>query len=296
MRLFYNVCRALCALTLCSLFPPSRSSVPYEKGFSMLYYLETIVGTSNFEKFAKAYVQHFKFKTVTSGAFKDLFLEFCRPPTTLNEEQKKEVAAIDWTTILHAPGMPPYTHDFSNSLSADSHALGQKWISAFNSGNYKGAFAPADIEPWSTQQRLIFLDVLLEHFDKSKLPPSKEFLAELDKAYGLTPVKNAEIRFKWQCLCIRGEYKMILPHVKEFLVKQGRMKFVRPLYRQLASSKMGAEQAQELFEKKHLMYHPIARKMVKSDLEKIKAKKSKSGYATAVCVGVNVAFFLLSLL
>ena len=43
---------------------------------------------------------------------------------------------------------------------------------------------------------------------------------------------------------------MILPHVKEFLVKQGRRKFVRPLYRQPASSKMGAEQAQELFEKK----------------------------------------------
>ena len=59
---------------------------------------------------------------------------------------------------------------------------------------------------------------------------------------------------------------MILPHVKEFLVKQGRMKFVRPLYRQPASSKMGAEQAQELFEKKHLMYHPIARKMVKSQV------------------------------
>jgi len=173
----------------------------------MLYYLETMVGTSNFEKFAKAYVQHFKFKTVTSGAFKDLFLEFCRTPTTLNEEQKKEVAAIDWTTILHAPGMPPYTHDFSNSLSADSHALGKKWISAFNWGNNKlqgsicsgghgavvHAAAPAPDLPRCVP--------LLEHFEKSTLPPSKELLAGLDKACGLTPVKNAEIRFKWGSVC-----------------------------------------------------------------------------------------------
>jgi len=274
----------------------SFSSVPYEKGFSLLYYLETMVGTSNFEKFAKAYIQHFKFKTVTSGAFKDLFLEFCRTPTTLTDKQKKAVGAIDWDTIFHAPGMPPYTHDFTNTLSADSAALGKKWINASNSDNFKCDFAAADIETWSTQQRLIFLDTLLEHFDKRKEPPSKLFLTELDKAYGLTPVKNAEIRFKWQSLCIRGEYKMILPHVKEFLVKQGRMKFVRPLYRQLASSKMGAEQAEELFERKSGLYHPIARKMIRSDLDKIKAKKTKSGYATAVCIGFNVAFLLLSLL
>ena len=32
------------------------SSVPYEKGFNLLYYLESIVGTEQFEKFAGEYI------------------------------------------------------------------------------------------------------------------------------------------------------------------------------------------------------------------------------------------------
>lgn len=32
------------------------SSVPYEKGFNLLNYLEGIVGTALFESFAKAYI------------------------------------------------------------------------------------------------------------------------------------------------------------------------------------------------------------------------------------------------
>lgn len=52
------------------------SSVPYEKGFNLLNYLETIIGTEHFEAFAKAYIDKFKFKTATTGAFRDFFVEF----------------------------------------------------------------------------------------------------------------------------------------------------------------------------------------------------------------------------
>ncbi len=280
----------------------SFSGVPYEKGFSLLYYLETLVGTPNFEKFAKLYVNTFKFKTVTSGTFKDCFLEFCRTPTTLTEAQKKAVEKIDWNNLFHAPGMPVAVHDFSNSLSVGSKELAQKWISAFVSGTYvAGSFTSTGMAGWSTQQKLIFLDCLLEHSDANGAL-SSQFLEQLDNTYAWTTLQNAEIRLKWQSLCLRGEYALILPHVQEFLLKQGRMKFVRPLYRLLGNSKIGAQLAFDLFAEHSSIYHPIARKMIRSDLDKIKAKRTdvkgekKFGFSAAMCVGVTLAFYLTALL
>ena len=64
----------------------------------------------------------------------------------------------------------------------------------------------------------------------------------------------------------QGEALWIIPKVLEFLAEQGRMKFVRPLYRALAGLKQGPDLARETFSKLHSLYHPIARKMVASDL------------------------------
>eukprot|EP00605_Chrysophyceae_sp_TOSAG23-4_P001888 GSChrysophyteH1.ASY1.ANO1.2084.1 assembled CDS len=198
----------------------SFSSVPYEKGFTMLYHLETLIGSSNFERFAKHYIDTFKFKTVTSGTFKDCFIKWCNDQK-LPQGIMKAVKEIDWDDLFHSP-------DASKSLA-------ESWIQA----------------GWNTQQKLIFLDELLEY--------------------------NAEIRFKWQNLCIKSEVAWILPSAKELLLSQGRMKFTRPLYRLLAASKMGATLAHETFAQNSSIYHPICRKMVKSDLEKAAGRRGWVG-------------------
>jgi leukotriene-A4 hydrolase len=38
------------------------SSIPYEKGFQFLFYLENVVGNENFEKFLSSWLQTFKYK------------------------------------------------------------------------------------------------------------------------------------------------------------------------------------------------------------------------------------------
>ncbi len=47
---------------------------------------------------------------------------------------------------------------------------------------------------------------------------------------------------------------------------QGRMKYLRPLYRSLYRSKMGRALALSTFEEVRASYHPIASKMVAADL------------------------------
>ena len=59
----------------------------------------------------------------------------------------------------------------------------------------------------------------------------------------------------------------IVPHVIEFVKEQGRMKFVRPLYRDLYGWEEKRSIAVETFEGWRENYHPIAAKMLASDLK-----------------------------
>jgi leukotriene-A4 hydrolase len=52
------------------------SSVPYEKGFSLLYYLETVVGAAPFAAFLHDYIQTFKFKSLTAADFRAYFCTY----------------------------------------------------------------------------------------------------------------------------------------------------------------------------------------------------------------------------
>ena len=58
----------------------------------------------------------------------------------------------------------------------------------------------------------------------------------------------------------------MLPLAVQFLKEQGRMKFLRPLYRALFRSKMGKQAALDTFKEAGGSYHPIAAKMVAADL------------------------------
>ena len=73
------------------------SSVPYEKGFNLLYYLEQLVGAERFLVFAKTYIQKFKFSCVTTGQFRDCFVEYfmtLRPPAAPSSSASLQVASV----------------------------------------------------------------------------------------------------------------------------------------------------------------------------------------------------------
>ena len=53
----------------------------------------------------------------------------------------------------------------------------------------------------------------------------------MDKVYGLSGVKNAEIRMRWIRLGLKGKWKKAIPEAVQMVTEQGRMKFLRPIYR-----------------------------------------------------------------
>jgi hypothetical protein len=69
------------------------------------------------------------------------------------------------------------------------------------------------------------------------------------------------------CSCCCAEDEAVLPLTVQFLKEQGRMKFLRPLYKALFRSKMGKDVAVQTFKEARQSYHPIAAKMVAADLQ-----------------------------
>jgi len=104
----------------------------------------------------------------------------------------------------------------------------------------------------------------------------RAIVAESDKLYKLTQSKNSEIRFRWFVVCIRAEYEAAFASVVAFLTEQGRMKFVRPLYRELYASSKGKDLAVSTFRANSTRYHSIAAKMVAKDLQLEKSGASSS--------------------
>lgn len=103
-----------------------------------------------------------------------------------------------------------------------------------------------------TSQKTLFLDLLIIHANSHESLDAEEvfptaFISALEDTYQFTSSRNAEIRLRWCNLCIHSECEWILPHVVDFITTQGRMKFVRPLYRSLRDSEMGAKLAAETF-------------------------------------------------
>ena len=114
---------------------------------------------------------------------------------------------------------------------------------------------------WGTAERRDFLGSLRKHE-----PPER--LAALDKGLGLSDSSNSEVLFAWLRIVARSCYEPAFPALESFLTRQGRLKYLRPLYRALLENPATADRARSIFEKARGGYHPIAAASVESLLDR----------------------------
>ena len=238
----------------------SFGAVPYEKGLALLNYLTEVVGSRTaFEGFARAYISAFKYRTLTSADFRDFFLGWC-------EQREIDASAVDWEAWFHTPGMPPALAAYEDTMGARAVSLAKRWLAEGSAQD--PSFSSDDTEGWPSKLRIAFLDTLVTRCLEPEGPlMSAAAIARLDEVYGLTAMRNSEVRLRWGRLCIRHRAAFIVPHVIDFLKEQGRMKFVRPLYRDLGAWPEQRALAVETFQASRAFYHPIAAKMIAVDLK-----------------------------
>ena len=98
------------------------NKIPYEKGFNLLYYLETLVNTEfndvyKFRKFMRSYFEHFKYGVVKYDDFRNYFEQFIK--TEDETIAKKILDQIDWDKWVNAPGFLPKENNFTNNYAIE---------------------------------------------------------------------------------------------------------------------------------------------------------------------------------
>jgi len=243
------------------------SSIPYEKGSAFLRYLEELVGGETiFESFIKKYVDNFKYKTLDTYDFKEFFLNYFTKVIPVDETILNK---IDWKLWFKGTGGAPIFKVPECKLIKDAKLLVDKWCTDDYNGNIN------DIKGYFVQQIELLLDSLYEIWSKQlkdKKCTVNDLLKRLNKmkeCYGFNKSKNNEILFRFNKLALLCNDNTQYNSVVTMLGAVGRMKFVRPLYRELIKNKDRYKLAQQTYDTNKNFYHPICAKMVKNDLDKV---------------------------
>lgn len=214
------------------------SSIPYEKGARFVVALERAAGRERFERFLRAYMQHFQFQSITTEEFL-VFLETELPGIA------NQVGIQRW---LYAPGMPPQAPVFHSATLETLTALAQAWPTGQRP-------TEAQMQAWSAAEMLLFLQNLPRQLDHASL-------AWLDTQLQLTARGNYEILVEWLSLAVGADYAPVFVRVREVLLRVGRMKFLRPLYSALGRHPRTRQLGREVYATARETYHSLSRRVV----------------------------------
>ena len=215
------------------------TDIAYEKGNFFLRHIEQIVGRDTMDAFLKEYFDSHAFQTMTTEAFVAyLDKELVKGDADLRERINVE----GW---IYGPGLPkgaevPFSDRFER---VDAQ------IAAWRGG------LPLDkldsTENWTTHEWLHFIRALPGDLDERRM-------AELDGAFGFTQSGNSEILAAWFDHVIRHNYQPAYPAMEAFLLRVGRRKFLKPIYKALAATPEGLAWARKVYAQARPNYHSVS--------------------------------------
>lgn len=199
------------------------SSIPYEKGFNFLYYLEKVIGKEHFDTFIPHYFSVWKEKSLDSHEFKATLLDFFANDTAISARLDR----VDWDTWFYQPGLPPKP-DFDTSLAQPAYKLADQWETLIEQGpTPASSFEPSrsDISGLSANQLVVFLERILI----LPRPIPAHAAARMGDVYKFRSSQNVELSSRWCQVAMQAEDTTCLDKVLILLSSVGRMKFVKPL-------------------------------------------------------------------
>ena len=213
------------------------TQVPYEKGAAFLQTVEAVVGRERLDTFLRSYFDRNAFGSMTTAgllAEMDAYLFDADPAAR---------AAVRPEQWIYEPGLP----DNVPPVRSAALALADAAAAAVAAGEDASTLATSG---WATPQWIHFLQAL-----PATLPAAR--LADLDRAFGFTRTGNSEVLFAWLRIGIRNRYEPALPALESFLMRQGRRKYVRPLFADLAATDWGRPLAERIYAAARPTYHSV---------------------------------------
>jgi len=214
------------------------TDIAYVKSYLFLRHVEECIGRERWDDFLRRYFDRHAFGSVTTAEF----LAEVRRDLVRGDNALESRLGIDrW---VYGPGLPPDAPRIESREFARVATQFEAWKSGVPARRL-------DITGWQTQHWLYFLDQVPDSVAVDRL-------ADLDTAFGLTGRENAEIRCVWLQRTIRSDYTPANPAVEAFLTRQGRRRYLEPLYRALARTPAGMERARAIYARARPTYHPVS--------------------------------------
>jgi leukotriene-A4 hydrolase len=229
------------------------SSIPYQRGALLLVYLEHKFGRAKFDAFLRGWFDDNAFQSRTTEDFVAYVEEKLLGP---NPGVVSRAKLDEW---IYAPAMPADAIYAQSDVFAKVDEQRAAWLAG------KVGAAKLRTANWSAHEWQHFLD---------NMPASATAaqMAELDRQFALSKNPNAAIATSWFRIAIRFGYAPAMPAVERFLLSVGRMRFLNPLYRELAKTPANHAFAERVFAQARPTYHPIAQ----AGIERILKEAPKS--------------------
>jgi leukotriene-A4 hydrolase len=219
------------------------SSIPYEKGSRFLVLLERTAGRERFDAFIRRYIERFRFTSITT----EEFVEF------VEEELPGVAAEVDARRWLYETGMPPNAPVFR---SAQLEAL-TTLAAGFEAGARPST---EDVTSWSPAEMLVYLQNLPRPIDEKAC-------RWLDDNLALTSRGNYEILVEWLSIAAASDYEPTFPRLREVLLRVGRMKYLRPLYKAMGGHARTRALAREIYADASPGYHELSRRAAEAVMQ-----------------------------
>ncbi|MCG8460835.1 MAG: M1 family metallopeptidase [Holophagales bacterium] len=214
------------------------TDVAYEKGHFFLRTVEQTVGRERFDSFLRTWFDEHAFVSRTTGDF----VAYLDQRLVAGDAQLAEKLQVEaW---VYGPGLPANLQPPESDAFARVDAGRQAFLDGSRAAGELG------VEGWTTHHWLHFLRGLPEDL-------SAEQMAELDAAFGLTGSGNSEILAAWFRHVLAQHYEPGYDALRDFLSRQGRRKFLRPLYQDMVDHGL-KPMAEEIYTRARPSYHSVS--------------------------------------
>lgn len=214
------------------------SDIAYEKGRFFLTAIEEAVGRERWDAFLKKYFTTFAFQSMdTKGFLNYLEQELIKGDDAL----RKKINVEAW---VYGPGLPANCPVVTSVELDKARAAATEFISGKQADQL-------NTKDFTTHHWLYFLRSMKDSLNASRM-------AALDKQFGFTNSKNAEIQCEWYQCAIATGYKEAYPNMERFMIAVGRRKFIKPLYSALSKTPENLKIARDIYAKARPGYHSVA--------------------------------------
>ncbi|MES2830334.1 MAG: M1 family metallopeptidase [Bacteroidota bacterium] len=222
----------------------ATNDIAYEKGYFFLRTIEAAVGRSKLDSFLRAYFDGHAFKSVSTEDFVDYLNKNLIKG---NADLEKKIRVKDW---VYGPGIPSNIA-FSKNLWKEGgkydeiNSMIRIWL---NNPMYNPNIFRENVVTTNEKRYLL-----------SRVPDKITFdqMEYLDLTFNLTASNNTDIQLAWYTMAIKNNYTLADKRIKEYLINNGRMWHIIPIYKELLKSEKGRKKALEVYKLARPNYHPM---------------------------------------